>query len=82
MTISHNALEKIIRNHFPNATIKIEDLVGDEDHYSLEIADAQFDGLSTLKQHRVVKEALKEVLHKDLHSITIKTRVIKAQSCL
>lgn len=75
MAISHNELEKIIREHFPNATIKIDDLVGDQDHYSLEITDAQFKGLSILKQHRMVKEALGGVLHKDLHAITIKTQV-------
>lgn len=75
MAISHTELEKIIREHFPNATIKIEDLVGDQDHYSLEITDAQFNGLTILKQHRMVKEALANVLHKSLHAITIKTQV-------
>lgn len=73
MAIKKSELEYIILQSFPNATIEITDLAGDEDHYSLSIIDKSFDGLSLIKQHKMVKEALKEVLSTKLHAITIKT---------
>ncbi len=73
MAISKAELEHIIRENFPSATIEIIDLAGDEDHYSLSITDECFTGLPLIKQHKMVKEALKEVLSTRLHAITIKT---------
>lgn len=73
MAISEKELHSILHQHFPKAQIKIIDLAGDEDHYSLEIQDESFGGLSLINQHRMVKEALKEVLTSRLHAITIKT---------
>jgi len=73
MAISSDELEKIIRQTFPSAIIKITDLVGDQDHYSLEISDISFSGKSLITQHRMVKDALAEILSTQLHAITIKT---------
>ena len=73
MAISKSELESIILKSFPESTIEIIDLAGDEDHYSLSIVDSSFAGLSLIKQHRMVKEALAEVLQSRLHAITIKT---------
>ncbi|ADE30378.1 BolA/IbaG family iron-sulfur metabolism protein [Rickettsia prowazekii] len=73
MAISAEELEKILKKSFPSSVIKITDLVGDQDHYALEISDAQFNGLSLINQHKLVKNALSEILNKKLHSISIKT---------
>jgi len=75
MAISIKELEKIIRETFPDSIIKISDLVGDQDHYALEISDHSFSGLSLIKQHKAVKQALSNVLVSRLHSITIKTKM-------
>ena len=75
MAISSQKLENIIREHFPNAIIKITDLAGDQDHYSLEITDSKFQGLNILTQHRMVKAALSNILDKELHALTIKTKI-------
>jgi stress-induced morphogen len=74
MAISEKTLEDIIRRHFPDALIKIQDIAGDQDHYSLEIVDASFENVSLINQHRMVKSALSEVLNKNLHAVTIKTK--------
>ena len=74
MAISQEELHSILHQSFPNAQIKITDLAGDQDHYSLDITDGSFRGIPLIKQHRMVKDALKGVLHKKLHAITIKTR--------
>ncbi len=74
MAISIKELEKIIRYSFPNAKIKIIDLIGDQDHYSLEIQDSTFLGISLINQHKMVKKALAGILDNNkLHAITIKT---------
>lgn len=74
MAISETKLISILQQSFPNAKIKITDLAGDQDHYSLDITCSSFKGLPLIKQHRLVKDALSEVLEKELHAITIKTR--------
>lgn len=75
MAISQEELHSILQQSFPNAQIKITDLAGDNDHYSLEITDRSFEGMPLIKQHRLVKDALKNALHTNLHAITIKTKV-------
>ncbi len=46
MAISVEELETILKESFPNSTMKITDLVGDQDHYALEMSEIQFNGLS------------------------------------
>lgn len=74
MAISESKLQSILQNRFPNAKIKITDTYGDQDHYALEITSSLFKGLTLIKQHRLVKDALAEVLVKELHAISIKTK--------
>jgi len=76
MAISAEELEKILKESFPNGIIKITDLVGDQDHYALELLDIQFRGLTLINQHKLVKNALSGVLNTKLHAITIKTIAI------
>jgi len=73
MAISQEELLSILQQKFPNAKIKLQDLAGDMDHYSLEISDPSFKGLPLMRQHKTVNEALSELLHTRLHAITIKT---------
>lgn len=73
MAISKSELNQILLQKFPNAIIKITDLANDEDHYSLDIKDQSFNGIPLIRQHRMVKDALAEVLRSRLHAITIKT---------
>jgi stress-induced morphogen len=76
MAVSIKELEETIRIAFPEAIINISDLANDQDHYALEIKDPSFQGLSLIKQHRMVKDALSNLLHSRLHSITIKTKTL------
>lgn len=76
MAISETQLKSILQRNFPNSKIIITDLLGDQDHYSLEIHSEAFKGLSLIAQHKLVKNALAEVLKKDLHAITIKTLAV------
>ncbi len=74
MPISQDELTKKIMSKFPNAVIEIKDLVGDENHYSLEISSEEFAGKTKLQQHRLVNEALKDCLGEALHALTVKIK--------
>ncbi|MDF2965391.1 MAG: putative transcriptional regulator, BolA superfamily [Rickettsiaceae bacterium] len=75
MAIKQHELEKLIKEAFPNAEFLVKDLVGDEDHYMLEIKDASFIGKSRVEQHKMVNLALKEHLGTTLHALTVKTGI-------
>lgn len=74
MAIAESKLQGILQQSFPDAKIIIKDLAGDQDHYALEITSESFRGLALIQQHKLVKKALSEVLQKELHAITIKTK--------
>ena len=75
MAISAQELTDIIMAAFPHASIRLTDTAGDMDHYSLEITDTSFNGKSLVSQHKMVKDALRNVINTKLHAITIKTIV-------
>lgn len=70
MPITRDALEQAIKAAFPEATIAIEDLAGDNDHWAVSITSPQFNGLTRIAQHRKVQEA---VSAHDIHALSIKT---------
>lgn len=75
MAISSAELEQILLRSFPHAKITITDLLGDQDHYSLEIEDKIFVGHSLINQHKMVKNSLSAILSSNqLHAVTIKTK--------
>jgi stress-induced morphogen len=73
MAIEQTELYKIIKDNFPNANITITDLVGDKDHYRIEIIDKIFANMSKIQQHKIVHKALNSTLNNNLHAIEIKT---------
>lgn len=71
MAIDESTLESLLREHFPDAEILIEDLAGDNDHWSATVVSPVFVGKSRIAQHRMVQEA---VAGYDIHALAIKTR--------
>jgi stress-induced morphogen len=74
MAITELKLKDILQTNFHNDKIIIKDYAGDQNHYSIEIISKSFQGLSLIKQHRLVKNALSGILQKELHAVTIKTK--------
>ncbi len=74
MAISKLELNAILVKSFPDAEIYLEDFMGDEDHYNITLIDPIFDGISIVDQHRMVNNALSEILKNRLHAITINTK--------
>lgn len=70
MTITIHELEKIIKQSFPDADIKIKDLAGDDDHYHLKITSKCLSGKTKVEQHRMVYKALEG---QSIHALQLET---------
>lgn len=74
MPIEQNILENILKEKFPNSKIIIEDLAGDNDHYSVFIESSLFNDLSKIKQHQLVYKSLDGLMDNELHAMQLKTK--------
>lgn len=74
MAIPQEELENLLIQAFPDATIKLVDLAGDNDHYQAEICSASFTGLSRIQQHQKVYAALGKMVGEQLHALSLITR--------
>ena len=60
----------------PGASVDVVDETGAGDHLRATVVAAQFEGLSRLDQHRLVKAAVKERFEDgQIHALSIKTEV-------
>ena len=73
MPIAKKNLEKLLQENFPQAQIEVVALVDDDNHYSVKIIDKIFTGKSRVEQHKMVNNALKDILGDVLHAMQLKT---------
>ena len=59
MAIRLEEIKSLIKEAIPDAEISIEDLAGDENHYSATIKSKIFSGKSKIDQHKIVYKALR-----------------------
>jgi|TARA_Y100001949_G_scaffold93727_1_gene79156 stress-induced morphogen len=74
MAMNIKEIETLIKKAFPDATINIQDLAGDGNHYSATIISSQFSGKSKIEQHKMVYNSLKGKMGNELHALAIKTK--------
>ena len=67
-------IEKFIKEAMPDATIEIQDLAGDGNHYSATVTSSEFAGKSKIEQHKMVYSSLKGRMGNELHALAIKTK--------
>ena len=67
-------IEKFIKEAMPDASIEIQDLAGDGNHYSATVTSSQFVGKSKIEQHKMVYNSLKGRMGNELHALAIKTK--------
>lgn len=75
MAMEATEIEAMIRESIPDATVTIQDLRGDGDHYSAHVISQEFNGKSRVKQHQMVYKALKGKMGDDLHALALQTSV-------
>ena len=59
MPIPIKDIKKLITESIPDAIIEINDLMGDNNHYSAKIKSKVFNGLSKIEQHKQFISRLK-----------------------
>ena len=74
MAMDLKEIEKFIKEAMPDATVEIQDLAGDGNHYSATIVSSQFAGKSKIEQHKMVYNSLKGKMGNELHALAIKTK--------
>ena len=66
----------MIEAALPGAEVDVADDTGTQDHFSATIAAPQFEGLSRIEQHRLVKKAVQARFDDgSIHALSIKTSV-------
>ena len=73
MGLKIKEIEDLIKKAIPDAEISIEDLAGDENHYSATIKSKNFLGKSKVEQHKMVYKALKGKMGTELHALALNT---------
>jgi stress-induced morphogen len=73
MPMDAGEIERLILESIPDATVSIEDLRGDGDHYAAHVTSAQFAGKTRVQQHQMVYQALKGRMGGELHALALQT---------
>jgi stress-induced morphogen len=69
-------LKSMIETALPGADVTVEDEDGGGQHLRATVRAPQFDGLSRIDQHRLVKAAVKERFDDGtIHALSVKTEV-------
>lgn len=73
MPMNATEIDRLIKLGLPDATVTIEDLRGDGDHYSAHVVSTSFRGKSRVQQHQMVYSALKGYMGDALHALALHT---------
>jgi stress-induced morphogen len=66
----------LIEGALPGAEVEVTDQTGTQDHLEAKVTAPQFEGLSWLEQHRLVKKACQARFDDgSIHALSIKTSV-------
>ncbi len=74
MAMDLKDIEKFIKDAIPDASIEIQDLAGDGNHYSATVISSKFSGKNKIEQHKMVYNSLKGRMGNELHALAIKTK--------
>ena len=74
MGLKLEEIKNLIKEALPDAEISIQDLAGDDNHYSATITSSKFSGKSKIEQHKMVYNSLKGKMGNELHALAIKTK--------
>ena len=74
MAMNLKEIERLIKEAFSDATVEIQDLDGDGNHYSATVTSSKFSGKSKIEQHKMVYNSLKGKMGNELHALALKTK--------
>jgi len=77
MAVDLTELKAMIEAALPGATVEVFDEDGGGQHLKAVVSASQFDGLSRIDQHRLVKAAVRERFDDgSIHALSVKTSLL------
>lgn len=73
MIAASHIVTKVKQELGEGTQVEVYDLTGTQDHYKAVVVSDRFDGLSSLKRHRLVYGALAEEMKGPIHALTLET---------
>ena len=73
MGMAAEDIARMIKESFPDAEVRIEDLTGDGNHYAATVISEAFRGKSRVQQHQMVYGALGGRMGGVLHALKLTT---------
>ena len=74
MAMQLKEIEKFIKEAMPDASVEIQDLAGDGNHYSATVISSKFAGKTKIQQHKMVYDSLRGKMGNELHALALKTK--------
>lgn len=72
--VDFTTVENLIKSQLEDATVKVTDLTGTQDHLGIMIISDAFQGKILIQQHQMIMDILKEKLHSnEIHAVQLKT---------
>ena len=72
--IDPKAVEKLIKDGMPDATVVVEDPFNDQTHLKATVVSPSFTGKTRIAQHRMVYAALGDAFDGPLHALQLITK--------
>jgi len=66
-------IKDILKNKIKDSKVFIQDMNGNQDHFSVMVISSEFENLSIIKQHKMIYNALGTMVTNEIHALQIKT---------
>ncbi len=77
MPMPAEQIEALIKEAIPDASVEMEALVDDNDHWLARVTSAEFAGKNRVQQHKMVFAALGDRMGGELHALQLHTSAPK-----
>ena len=66
-------IKELVEQALPDCIALVRDDMNDGEHFSAEVVSSAFDGLSLIKQHQLIYQALGDHMKSDIHALQLRT---------
>lgn len=66
-------IESTLKEKLNHAEVRVEDTTGTDDHFQALIITEEFEGLNTVKRHRLIYQALGDAMRERVHALSLTT---------
>ena len=66
-------IKDILVNKIKDSKVFIQDMTGNQNHFSVIVISSEFENLSIINQHKIIYDALGKMVTNEIHALQIKT---------